>query len=450
MSGTLPSPPTRAVDARARAAIVLASAVALAACSSDPAADGDAAADAARTDVDDAGADDAADDAAVSDAGDADAGPPSIAESLGMTRYSGAIPIPEPSGAADVTTYEFDPEHGPMCMRGAPFRVSVRETGSEDLVIFLQGGGACWTEFCLAVTGAPAGVPRIDILNPDLAENPVADWNVVYLPYCDGSFFAGDAEHDDDLNGRGTRYHRGLANLTAGLEVAAHRFPSARRIFLAGSSGGGYGLLLGAPLTRHYYPDAELIVMADSGAGLAREGEPAYIQKPIDEFGLQGFIPEDCDDCVTSGHLTGVVTWFLDRDPNVRVGLYSSWYDSVLARTFLQIPAARFAEGLANQTDRVHAAHPDRARRFITNDTQHTTLLGDPTGIIGTDITAVELPPGALSDLMGGDLKIGHIATTEIDGLTMAEWIAGLIDNDLEVWVDVLQERGPPPDGSGE
>ena len=77
----------------------------------------------------------------------------------------------------------------------------------------------------------------MDILNPDLEANPTRDWNAVYVPYCDGSFFAGDSEIDDNLNDKGIRIHHGLANLTAAFEVAAMHVPSPRKVLLAGSSG---------------------------------------------------------------------------------------------------------------------------------------------------------------------------------------------------------------------
>ena len=143
-----------------------------------------------------------------------------LATQLGLTQYSGAIDPVEEARAEGVITYTFDPAQGPVCMRGAPFRASVREADSDDLVIFLQGGGACWSAFCLAVTSAPIGIPGVDVLDPALADNPVRGWNQVYLPYCDGSFFAGDATHADDLNGKGDRTHRGLAHLTGALEVS--------------------------------------------------------------------------------------------------------------------------------------------------------------------------------------------------------------------------------------
>lgn len=379
--------------------------------------------------------------------------PEALAAELGIDRYVGAITPIEESRVGAVTTYTFDPAQGPVCMRGAPYRASVRDAGAEDLVIFMQGGGACWSGFCLAVIGAPEGVPVIDILHPRLPANPVRDWNAVYLPYCDGSFFAGDAAHDDDLNGNGRREHRGLANLTGGLEVARARFPSPRRILLAGSSGGAYGLLLAAPLVRSYFPDAELILMADSGIGLARDGDVGYIDTILEEFAVAGFLPSDCAGCRVNGHITALVDWYLARDPNVRMGMYSAWYDSVLANLFLQVEPARFADALERESRALHAAWPDRFRRFIADGRQHTSLLGNPSGIIGADLDAVELPEGALEQLVGGDLVIRGLSATEVDGVTMSTWLRGLVEGDLSVWVDIEAPRGPPPgaeEGGGE
>ncbi|MFT5432824.1 MAG: hypothetical protein ACI9OJ_003528 [Myxococcota bacterium] len=370
--------------------------------------------------------------------------PHEIAASLGLTQYVGGI-NPEVLAESDnETIYTFDESEGPVCMRGAPFQVGVRSGTEDNLVIFLQGGGACWSDFCLAVTGTGSGIPAVDILNPELEANPVRAWNAVYLPYCDGSFFAGDAEHDDNLNGKGLRQHRGLANLTAALEVAAARFPDPPKILLAGSSGGAYGLLVAAPLVRHYYPNVELVAMADSGIGIARSGEPEFIAVALKEFNVERFIPKDCPNCLTDGHLTPMITWMLERDPNLRIGMFSSWYDSVLARTFMRITPDRFADALDQQTSAIAAQFPDRFRRFIIDGVQHTSLLANASGIIGDDLAAVELPEDALGTLLSG-LKLGGMVTTEIDGLTMSTWLGGLIAGDLDVWVDVQEPRGTPP-----
>lgn len=376
-----------------------------------------------------------------------DVGPAAVplAEALGLTQYAGRITPLELSTVDGVVTYTFDAAEGPRCMRGGDYKVGVRDTPSDDLLIFLEGGGVCSTKFCLAVTGAPDGIPSgVDILNPALKVNPTADWDVVYLPYCDGSFFLGDASYDDDLNGKGTRYHHGLANLTAGFEVAAGRFPHPARILLGGSSGGAYGLLLAWPLLRAYYPHTPLIVMADSGIGLARDGDDAYVMSLLDEFNITRFLPKDCTHCIDHGHMTGLLAYLFERDPNARMGMYSSWYDTVLSTIFLQVPSEQFATALQQQTDRVAAAYPDRFRRFVTDGNAHTALLGNPTGIIGSDLNAVELPAGALTQLMT-NVALGSLRTTAIGDVTMSAWLKALIDDDRSVWVDLEEPRGPVP-----
>jgi hypothetical protein len=371
--------------------------------------------------------------------------PADLAETQGLTQYVGTIEPMEESRVENVITYTFDSAQGPVCMRGDPYRMSVRDMPSRDLVIFLQGGGACWSEFCLAVTAAPSGVPAIDILNKDVSENPVAQWDVVYLPYCDGSFFAGDVRIDDNLNGNGPRHHRGLANLTAALEVSRRHFPNPTRILLAGSSGGAYGLLLGMPLVRYYYPEVELMVMADSGIGLAREGDAAYMDTILDEFNLRRFLPSDCPTCLAGGHLTGLVSYYLRVDPAVRMGMFSSWYDGVLSNTFLQIEPSVFADSLERRTGAIHAEFPHRFRRFIVAGTQHTSLLANASGIIGSDFTAVELPPDALGSLLGGGLVIGGLASTVIGDITMGAWLKGLVSDRPDQWPDLTDQRGEPP-----
>ncbi len=370
--------------------------------------------------------------------------PSEIAAELGLDAYVGLISPAVESVDGAVTTYTFDPAQGPMCLRGEPFRMGVRDTGGEDLVIFLQGGGACWSEFCLAVTAAPPGVFSAGLLDPEDEQSPVHGWNVAYLPYCDASFFTGDADHDDDGDGTDDRFHRGLHNLTGGLTAAAERFPEPRRILLAGSSGGAYGMLLAPALVRSFYPDAELFIFADSGLGLARADDRSFIDTILREFNVERFVPPDCTDCRRNGHLAAVAGWYLDRDPDARVAHFSSWYDTIIGRTFLQVEATELRDAIKTETERLSAAHPERYRRFIVDGIRHTTLLGNPAGIVGTDISKVELPEGALQTLLGGGLELGNIHETELEGISIAAWTAAMLAGDKATWRDLVEPPGEP------
>jgi hypothetical protein len=180
---------------------VIASLIALSACAGDDAVEPDAQGGGPA----DAGAD--AGDGATNDVADGSTSPPlsalgQAAIDIGLAEFLGQLPAPTlESSDADSQTWAWTVDDGPLCMRGGAFRYTTRTLDPERLVIFLQGGGACWDEFCLAVNQAPAGIPAVDALRRDLDVNPLRDWSIAYLPYCDGSLFAGNRDHDDDGDG---------------------------------------------------------------------------------------------------------------------------------------------------------------------------------------------------------------------------------------------------------
>ncbi|AKF03018.1 pectin acetylesterase-family hydrolase [Sandaracinus amylolyticus] len=368
--------------------------------------------------------------------------PERIAYDRGLTRHLGTARPVETTSDGDSTTFTFDPADGPMCMRGREFRASVRETESEDLLIFLQGGGACWSAFCLAVTTAPAGIPGTDLLR-DEERNPLAGWDVLYVPYCDGSLFAGDNEIDEDGDGAPDRFHHGLANLSAALTMGHQRFPSPRRVVLAGSSGGGYGTILAAFLVRYVYPDVPIFVIDDAGLGVARAGDTAFLDTLIDEFGARDFLPPDCAECTSDGHIIGLVRYLLDRDPNLHVAAISSWYDFVISEVFLMSTPAAFSAAIEEETGALHEAHPDRYRRFLYDGRAHTALLGDVTGIVGRDLGSVELPEGGLSQL--SRIEIMSMHDVSVEDVVLADWVGAMVDGDAERWRDLVAQRGELP-----
>ncbi|MCA9615434.1 MAG: hypothetical protein KC586_21915, partial [Myxococcales bacterium] len=362
--------------------------------------------------------------------------PARIAFDLGLTEHLGRAEPVETTERNGATTYTFDPADGPVCMRGAPFRTSLRDEPSEDLLIFLQGGGACWSEFCLAVTTAPAGIPDVNVLDKTLPENPFADFDVVYVPYCDGSLFAGSNDLDDDGDGVPERLHHGLENVSAALTMAHRHFPTPRRVVLAGSSGGGFGTILASFLVRYVYPDVPLLVINDAGIGVARGNDPSFVDGLLDEFNARRFVPVDCPECVGNGHITGFVRYFLDRDPNVRVAAISAWDDFVMGDLFLKLEPAEFRDALRTQSEALHDAYPDRYRRFFFAGRAHTALLGDPTGIVGRDLGSVELPPEALESL--AELSLESLPTAHVGDARLETWLRALLADDLSGWTEVL------------
>ncbi|MAT91611.1 MAG: vtpJ-therm [Halioglobus sp.] len=303
----------------------------------------------------------------------------------GITRYVGAYTpmLSEPAG--DTVVHTFGTGDGPLCLEGAPYAMATRDKGAEDLLIFLEGGGACWSDLCVAVSEATPIIPPAGINNPDKPNNPVRDWNQVYVPYCDGSLHAGDQDVDTDNNGSDDRFHRGLHNLSAALDVAARTFPAPRRILLAGNSGGGLGTIFALPLVRYLYPDVQIDVINDSGVGVSRPGEPDFLQQLVAEWNIGAFLPHSCaNDCIgEDGHLTEYLVWQMDQDTTVHRAMLSYTQDSVFADTFLRIGGPAFEQALFGEMRQQREAHPGRTQTFLPDGDSHTFLQLEPDKVSG-------------------------------------------------------------------
>ena len=101
------------------------------------------------------------------------------------------------------------------CMNNTATGIGVNlNPNSDKVVIYLQGGGACFnTLTCLTVANAggygasnfstdAASLPKYSLFNRDDATNPTKDWNYVYVPYC-----TGDVHSGNNPNGPSNRAH---------------------------------------------------------------------------------------------------------------------------------------------------------------------------------------------------------------------------------------------------
>jgi hypothetical protein len=321
-------------------------------------------------------------------------------KATGLDKYLGAAKPASMETMGAETRYTFNQADGPQCLRGTPFAMGTRDKGSEDLVIYLQGGGSCTTALCRATETTTGMIPAFGVLNADDMQNPVAGWNVVYSPYCDGSLHFGDSDIPD-MN----RAHHGLSNLSASLDVAREKFPNPKRILLTGSSAGGYGTIWATTLVRLIYPKAKLYVFNDAGIAISNPASPDGFRSVLGEWGAAKFIPESCAACKSTPHLTQWMSWNLDHMPNIKIGMFSAYEDSVIAGTFLMLDPAMFKQELLEQTAKVVEADPKRAKRFLVAGTQHT---------------------------------VGNLNTTVVGDVSVGQWLQQMIDED-PAWDNQLQ-----------
>lgn len=298
----------------------------------------------------------------------------------GVDRYLGTItPTSTSSPAPGTTEYFFDIPDGPICYTGNDFTMFTRDGSSNNLLIFLQGGGFCNPLACAAVED---GIPLIPfgILNPADPESSTANFNLGYVPYCDGSSMLGDRDVDSDGDGIDDRFFRGLQNLSASLDVIVNRYSSPDKIVLAGNSAGGFAVHHALPLVRKLYPEVAIDVINDSGTGIIN---PGGWQMNLDYWNGNSFFPASCSDCIgTDGNLTGYHRYQLEQDPNLRIAYISSKQDDTFAQ-LTQGGGPAFEQQLLEAADELKTAFPERFNSLIPSGAEHTFILSDYTFQVG-------------------------------------------------------------------
>jgi hypothetical protein len=295
----------------------------------------------------------------------------------GATRYLGVYSPISTTEEGNVVNYHFGEGDGPLCLTGKPYTMATRDEGTQDLMIFLQGGGACWFDLCAATAEAETGIPATGMLDPNSTSNPLAGISTAYLPYCDGGIFGSDADVDTNGDGVADRFHRGLHNLSAALDVAVRTFPAPRRVMLVGVSGGGYGSLFALPLVRQLYPGIPIDVVNDSGLGINRPDDPEFNQQIVDYWNIGSFFPASCPECNVQGSSAGIINWELQQDPDVRLGMMNYTQDATVSTAFLGIGGPAFEAVLRSTLQAVEAANPGRAHSFVPTGTDHSFLNYD-------------------------------------------------------------------------
>jgi hypothetical protein len=286
--------------------------------------------------------------------------------------------------------HTFDPANGtgPICIAGTPYSVFTKAKNPANVLIMLQGGGACWQDFynCNVLSEAQEPPPpQVGIWDDTSGLNPIDDWSVVYMPYCDGSVFSGDNDVFDPAFGAAigvpqavVRFHRGLRNVTAGIDLAKSTFPHASRIMLAGSSAGGVGAAGFAPFLARmaYGNNKKLTVFNDAGPVAINLADTGAIAARASDWQFGQFYPASCTACSAMGQGTEIIKWRLDNDSTIREAFYSTDFD-LTNRFFLNMlfDPMGYRNLVISEHGAIHDLHPDRYKRFIqANRVTHTAL----------------------------------------------------------------------------
>jgi len=242
------------------------------------------------------------------------------------------------------------------CALGTPYSFHTRRADPERVVVFFNGGGACWAgQTCDPSVEPTTYVPSADarhndpryhsgIFDLENPANPLRDWSMVFVSYCTGDVHLGasDRLYTKPDGSEITIQHRGHANAHAALDWMKENFADAREVLVAGSSAGSVAAPVYAGVVAKIYPDASVRQLGDGSGGYNS--------------------PQIADLLAAWGTLTFLPDWAKRDDGSV--GGFSDFYTSVAANfpdiSFAQYDAAHdrvqagFQKALDGNTD-IHA-----------------------------------------------------------------------------------------------
>lgn len=235
--------------------------------------------------------------------------------------------------SADAMAWKYFEIPGTKCIDGTPAGFSVNyNPSSTKIAIYLEGGGACFNSFCDSLfsrgTNQPTNGGIFDRTN---AENPLKDWTWVYVPYCSGDVYSGQA---DTMLGGKMRQFYGYSNITAFLERLVPSFP-VDQVLLTGSSAGGFGAAVNYTQTQRAYGEVPVTLIDDSGPPMSSEIYPPCLQtlwKTV--WGLDKTVVAECGaDCAGATFVEETFDHMRTEFPSMTGGVFSSTGDQTI-RTF--------------------------------------------------------------------------------------------------------------------
>ena len=251
---------------------------------------------------------------------------------------AGAITFPKDCELNKECVREFP---GLMCADGTPSYYTIIPRSTENVLIFMFGGGACWDWYTcsagMALTltrKAPTQdwVNGTGIFSQNDPANPFRDFTIVTVPYCTGDVYVGDSQ----INHGSKDYpyqlnHKGYDNALFTLQEAARLFSDTKKVVLMGTSAGGIGAYTHMKNLNRLFPNSEKFVISDAGTPF----QPPFVSEKVYETVLQNWnaykgFPVDSNFRPAS-HFGAVLEFNRKQFPHIKFGLISSYADYVMS-----------------------------------------------------------------------------------------------------------------------
>lgn len=299
---------------------------------------------------------------------------------------------------------------GMICADGTPTGIAISPGSADAVLVFLMGGGACWSEAdCNASTRGPFGRGDYDFLrllsagtlfDRTLAGNPFADWTLVFVPYCTGDVHVGDAE---TTYGATVWRHRGRRNLELAIAALTTALPAPAKVAVTGSSAGGFGSLLAHDLLRSEWPGpaTAAYLVNDSGPTLVGDDLPPELRNAWWASWNLATTMAWCTAC--DNDLSQAWNVLAASHPDDRLAFLSTTRDEVMRGFFggaAPMDAATFEEAVGALAAKVDALPGANANAFVVGDPATAHAMFFAPGAFSTGGTSLL---GWLGQMVGDD-----------------------------------------------
>ena len=321
---------------------------------------------------------------------------------------------------------------GAKCRDGSTtgIGVSPSSTGSTKLMIFLEGGGACFNSTTCNSNPSTFGALEFPtfagaegiagIFSRTDLSNAVKDWNMVYVPYCTGDVHGGSAPNATVGGVIGSQQFVGYDNVTLDLERLVPTFTGATQVLLTGQSAGGFGAALNYVQTARAFDKVPITLLDDSGPLMANPTLASCLETSmLSLWGMSKTVIADCgSDCSDPGNALSQYWVHLPKTyPSAPFAFLDSAGDGVISEffgfgasncaSFTAIPAATYEAALIDMRTKVTS--DANAGLFLFGGSDHTSLVQAYTTrtALGTDGGTIKLEDWVTAVVGGTITNVG-------------------------------------------
>jgi hypothetical protein len=298
------------------------------------------------------------------------------------------------------------------CSDGSEFSFFERVADPSKVMFYFEGGGACFNLETCDPNGDPTYTRAIEqtvdslaertgLFDQSNAENPLADYSLVYVPYCTGDGHIGNTttEYSPDV----VIEHRGAANADAALEYLVAQYPNAEQVLVTGASAGSIPTPIVAGLVADELPSANVITLGDSS-------------------GAYPTVPDVPDAYEVIGNLWGIFNGIPDWPVNDGITAAEWNFPALYIQAGLHAPDVTFAR-FDYAFDGVQALFAALAGLFTDAVVGQIDATQAQVEAAGIDL-ATYVAPGSAHTIIWLD----EVYELEVEGVRLIDWITELVE----------------------